>query len=187
MSDLPTAEQLIEGLRLRPHPEGGYLREAYKSPVTIPESALPPECAGARAAGTAIYFLLREGDKSRLHRLRFDEVWHFYLGGPLCLVIISPEGSAGHFMLGQDLNAGQELQRVVPAGCWFGAYPLPDSAYSLVGCTVAPGFAYEDFRLGNREELVGSVNDIVRIMPRAARDGALAHRYHPLGLGHLLV
>ena len=170
MSVLPTAEQLIEGLRLRPHPEGGYFRETYISPVTIPESALPSECAGARAAGTAIYFLLREGDKSRLHRLRFDEVWHFYLGGPLCLVIISPEGSAEHFMLGQDLNAGQELQRAVPAGCWFGAYPLPNSAYSLVGCTVAPGFAYEDFRLGNREELVGCFPHLRELITELTED-----------------
>ncbi len=155
MTNLATSDELIDRLHLQPHPEGGYFRETYKSAVTIPESALPPECAGARAAGTAIYFLLRQGDKSHLHRLRFDEVWHFYLGGPLCLVVITAEGDAERFTLGQDLKSGQELQRAVPAGCWFGAYPLPGSAYSLVGCTVAPGFAYEDFRLGNREELVG--------------------------------
>lgn len=154
MTNLPTADELIDRLHLQRHPEGGYFREMYRSPVTIPESALPPGAAGARAAGTAIYFLLREGEKSRLHRLRFDEVWHYYLGGPLRLVAISPDGVAEHFTLGQDLGAGQELQRVVPAGRWFGAYPLPGAPYSLVGCTVAPGFAFEDFTLGSREELI---------------------------------
>jgi len=152
MTNLPTAEQLIHQLGLQPHPEGGYFRETYKSPVILPESALPG-CTGGRSAGTAIYFLLRKGDKSRLHRLRFEEVWHFYLGGPLHLVVISHGGKVEQFTLGQDLEAGQELQHVVPAGHWFGAYPLPESPYSLVGCTVAPGFAFEDFGLGERNEL----------------------------------
>ncbi|RPJ59895.1 MAG: cupin domain-containing protein [Acidobacteria bacterium] len=165
-----TAEQLIQLLGLQPHPEGGYFRETYKSSVTVPESALPAGCAGCRSAGTAIYFLLRQGDKSHLHRLRFDEVWHFYLGGPLCLVVISPEGMAERFTLGQDLNAGQELQRVVPAGHWFGAYPLPGSAYSLVGCTVAPGFAYEDFRLGKRDELTACFPDLGELITELTQD-----------------
>ncbi len=154
MTNLPTADDLIHHLGLQPHPEGGYFRETYKSPVAIPESALPAGSAGARPAATAIYFLLREGDKSRLHRLRFDEVWHFYLGGPLRLVVLSHDGKVEQFILGQDLKAGQELQRVVPAGRWFGACPMPGSVYSLVGCTVAPGFAFEDFTLGDRDGLV---------------------------------
>jgi predicted cupin superfamily sugar epimerase len=154
MAHLPTADELIKRLGLQPHPEGGYFRETYKSAVTILESGLPAGCASDRAAATAIYFLLRQGEKSLLHRLRFDEVWHFYLGGPLSLVVISPEGNAEHFTLGQDLNAGQELQRAVPAGRWFGAYPLPGSPYSLVGCTVAPAFAFEDFTLGRRAGLI---------------------------------
>lgn len=156
MTHLPSAQEIIDQLHLQPHPEGGYYRETYKSPVTISASALPAGCPSARPAGTAIYFLLRHGDKSRLHRLRFDEVWHFYLGGPLRLVVISPEGKAEQVKLGQDLSAGQELQRVVPAGCWFGAYPLPGSMYSLVGCTVAPGFSFEDFKLGEQGELTES-------------------------------
>ncbi|RPI26774.1 MAG: cupin domain-containing protein [Acidobacteria bacterium] len=154
MSDLPSAEELFARLGLEPHPEGGYYREMYRSSVTIPVAGLAPGSAGTRAAGTAIYFLLRQGEKSRLHRLRFDEIWHFYLGGPLRLVSIFPTGLAESFTIGRDLAAGQELLRVVPAGCWFGAYPLPESPYSLVGCTVAPGFAFEDFELGERDELV---------------------------------
>lgn len=154
MTTLPTATQVIERLGLRPHPEGGYFRETYRSAVTLPESALPGEGRGDRAAATVIYFLLQESDKSRLHRLRFDEVWHFYLGGPLRLVIISPEGNVEELCLGQDLSAGQQLQKAVPGAHWFGACPLPGSAYSLVGCTVAPGFSYEDLELGERKRLI---------------------------------
>jgi len=154
MTNPLTADELIDHLALQPHPEGGYFRETYKSAVTIPGSVLPSGSSGDRAAATAIYFLLRQGEKSRLHRLRFDEVWHFYLGGPLRLVVISPEGKVDQFDLGQDLSVGQELQQVAPAGHWFGAYPLPGAPYSLVGCTVAPGFAFEDFGLGDRDELI---------------------------------
>ncbi|MFB3906744.1 MAG: cupin domain-containing protein [Acidobacteriota bacterium] len=170
MTCLPTAQHLIDLFQLQPHPEGGYFRETYKSLVTIPAAALPGGGAGSRAAGTAIYFMLRQGQKSRLHRLRFDEVWHFYLGGPLCLVVIGIDGKAGRFTLGQDLSAGQELQRVVPAGHWFGAYPLPGSPYSLVGCTVAPGFAFEDFSLGNREELIACFPHLRRLISELTED-----------------
>jgi len=137
---------------LQPHPEGGHYRETYRS--SVPVAVAGAEVTDMRPAGTAIYFLLCQGDKSRLHRLRFDEIWHFYLGGPLRLVVISESGQEESFTLGSNLVAGHKLQHVVPAGSWFGAYPLPGSAYSLVGCTVAPGFAFQDFTLGEHEKLL---------------------------------
>lgn len=144
---------LIELHSLKPHPEGGYFRETYRSAGEIPTEHLP-EHGGARNHSTAIYFLLPEGTKSVLHRIKSDEVWHFYLGGPLTLIQIAPDGTVEEVVLGQDVQAGQKVQHVVPAGYWFGAYPCAGSAYSFVGCTVAPGFDFADFEMGNRDELL---------------------------------
>ena len=90
---------------------------------------------------------------SRLHRIRSDEIWHFYLGGPLRLAMIHPDGKTDEIILGQDIAAGQTLQYVVPAGVWFGATPCAETDFSFVGCTVAPGFDFADFEMGKRESL----------------------------------
>lgn len=153
------AETLIAHLNLAPHPEGGFYRRTYSSPGNIPQAALPCGFRGARAFSTAILFLLRKGDYSRLHRIRQDELWHFYLGGPLRLALLEAKGSkaeAQEVLLGQNPLAGQRQQFAVPGGSWFGATPCPGSAFSLVGCTVAPGFDFADLELGSREKLLAA-------------------------------
>ncbi len=142
------AEELIRRLRLEPHPEGGFFRETYRShlPVTTPH--------GERAASTAIYFLLREGELSRLHRIKSDELWHFHAGGPLTVAALLPDGSVRRSVLGPDPAAGQAFQLTVPAGSWFGARPEPGAGFTLAGCTVAPGFDFADFELADRAELL---------------------------------
>jgi uncharacterized protein len=148
-----SAEGLVQMFGLKKHPEGGYFRECYRSAEILSRQALPSRFKGDRSISTSIYFLLPAGVVSRLHRLVSDEVWHFYLGGPLELVQISPQGKMENVILGQDLAAGQLVQHVVPAGYWFGARPADSSPYSFVGCTVAPGFDFADFELADIEEL----------------------------------
>ena len=144
----------IEELALEPHPEGGYFRQTYKSEMMLPKAALPAGFAGARAASTAIYFLLEGENFSALHRLRSDEVWHFYAGSALIVHEISADGEYSRFLLGDDPGAGQVLQAVVRAGSWFGASLASPNTFALVGCTVAPGFDFEDFEMARREELL---------------------------------
>lgn len=160
------APELVRHFGMSPHPEGGFYRETYRSAGSIPAEALPSAFSGARSYSTAILFLLRQGDVSRLHRIRQDELWHFYLGDPLRLVMISPEGRPEEVVLGQDVTRGQHLQWAVPAGYWFGAAPAPESAFSLIGCTVAPGFDFADFELGEREALLRLFPDARELVER---------------------
>jgi predicted cupin superfamily sugar epimerase len=149
-----TVANLVGLCEMQPHPEGGYFRETYRSQGAIFSSSDQSKFQGERTFSTGIYFLLPSGSKSRLHRITSDEMWHFYLGGPMTLVQISPEGEMTKVILGQDLMAGQRVQYTVPAGCWFGGYPNPGTDYSFVGCTVSPGFEFQDFEMGNRNELL---------------------------------
>ena len=151
-AEIVSSEALVEHFGMMPHPEGGFYSETYRSHEHIAAEALPA-FGGERAFSTAILFLLRQGDYSHLHRIRQDELWHFYLGGPLRLVLLSPEGQASEVMLGSEVLSGQQVQFAVPAGYWFGATPAQGTAFSLVGCTVAPGFDFADFTLARREEL----------------------------------
>ncbi len=147
------ARRWIEKLRLEAHPEGGYFQQTYKSALMLPQAALPAGFAGARAASTAIYFLLERKNFSAFHRLRSDEVWHFYAGESLLVHVIEPDGSYSAIALGRDLEAGQVLQAVVRAGCWFASHVTDWKSFALVGCTVAPGFDFADFEMAKREEL----------------------------------
>lgn len=149
-----TPQDLIKLYNLEPHPEGGYFRETYRAKGATTKNALPKNFKGDRNYSTAIYFLLPEGAQSKLHRLQSDEVFHFYLGGPLTVVQIFPDGKVEKTVMGADVTGGHKLQHVVPAGCWFGAYPNPGSRFSFIGTTVAPGFDFQDFELGNRSELL---------------------------------
>lgn len=151
---MPTVDQLVKQFQLVPHPEGGYYRETYRSSEKIPQETLPKCFNGDRNYSTAIYFLIPKGKFSSLHRIQADEAWHFYLGGPITIVQISPEGKVEEVVMGQDVVNGQKVQHVVPAGYWFGAYLNPGSEYSFVGCTVAPGFDFADFEIGNRAALL---------------------------------
>lgn len=144
----------IEKLGLSPHPEGGCFRQTYRAETEIAREALPAGFAGARAASTGIYFLLDGESFSALHRLRSDEMWHFYAGGALVVSVIDGLGRYSEIMLGSDAEAGEVFQAVVKAGCWFGARMRDAGAFALVGCTVAPGFEFADFEMASREELV---------------------------------
>lgn len=149
-----SASALIQHLQLLPHPEGGYYKESYRSNESIAAAALPDRFTGDRSVCTAIYFLLEAGHFSALHRIASDECWHFYAGDPLWVHVIRPDGIWETIVLGNDPGAGQLFQFVVPAGCWFGSEPAPGSAFSLVGCTVAPGFDFADFEMANAASLI---------------------------------
>jgi len=148
------AEAWIKELDLEPHPEGGFYRETYRAEEILPASALPSRYAGRRSFSTAIYFLLRSGEVSKLHRLRSDEVWHFYKGNPLRLHILSPGGRYSSPVLGRRPGCGERFQCVVPRGAWFGAEVIGRGSFSLIGCTIAPGFEFADFELGGRAGLI---------------------------------
>jgi predicted cupin superfamily sugar epimerase len=156
MQNLPVFswEDLISLYNLQPHPEGGFFKETYRDARIIPAHSLPEGFSGERNFSTAIYFLIPAGNKSSLHRIKSDEVWHFYLGDSLVLVQISPQGDVKKTILGQNVKNDQVVQHVVPAGDWFGAYPNLNSEFSFVGCTVAPGFNFSDFELGKKDELL---------------------------------
>ena len=148
------ASYWIRRLRLEPHPEGGYFRQTYRSALTITREALPAGFGGARSASTAIYFVLEGKNFSAFHRLRSDEMWHFYIGAQVSVHVIEPSGRSSSILLGNDLEAGEVLQAVVPAGCWFASHMADWKSFAVVGCTVAPGFDFEDFEMGERAELV---------------------------------
>jgi predicted cupin superfamily sugar epimerase len=142
-------QTLINKLGLAPHPEGGFYRETFRSPMRL--GGLP--VGGPRNASTAIYYLLPAGTFSALHRVRgADEVWHFYRGDALEVHLLSDDGEHTVRRLGADLEAGEVPQVVVPAGVWQAAIPL-GASYSLCGCTVAPGFEFADFDMPSRGEL----------------------------------
>jgi predicted cupin superfamily sugar epimerase len=145
---------LVEHLKLMPHPEGGYFRETYRGTDRIAASGLPGRFGGERAVSTAIYYLLETGQCSRLHRIKSDEVWHFYAGDPLTVVEITAAGTLQATRLGADFTAGEVFQHIVPAGHWFGATLAEAGRFALVGCTVAPGFDFADFELADRAALL---------------------------------
>lgn len=145
---------LIDRLQMERHPEGGWFRETYRSGEAISAGALPKWFKGGRAFSTAIYFLLEKGDVSALHRIKSDELWHFYSGTSLAIHVFGPGGGYRLMQLGADLDKGENYQVVVEVGCWFGAEVTGDGDYALVGCTVAPGFDFRDFELGKRQELL---------------------------------
>lgn len=136
---------VIRLLQLQPHPiEGGFFRETYRSAGSV----------GDRSVGTAIYYLLSPGSVSEMHRLPGDEVFHFYLGDPVEMLQLHPDGTATTLTLGSDLLAGQVPQAVVLGGVWQGSRPLPGPhGFSLLGATMAPGFDYTDYTTGKRDEL----------------------------------
>ncbi len=150
---MQNAADYIRFYQLRPHPEGGWYGETYRSNGLIPETALPAGFSGARPYSTAIYFLLEAGNFSAFHRIRSDECWHFYAGDPLEIFILHPHGQLQLIRLGPDVVQAEQFQFVVPAHCWFASRPAPGSRYSFVGCTVAPGFDFRDFELAGADAL----------------------------------
>jgi len=144
----------IDTLGLEEHPEGGYYRETYRASLRIPAEDLPGCFGGTRNACTGIYYLLDAGQFGALHRLCSDEMWHFYAGDPLMIHVIDSSGAHSSLRLGSKPERGEVLQCVVSGGAWFGACLEEEARYALAGCTVSPGFDFQDFEQAKRSELI---------------------------------
>lgn len=168
---MPTADDLIRLLGLQPHPkEGGYFRETYRADESLAADALAARYGNSRAVGTAIYYLLTPTTYSALHRLRSDEVFHFYLGGPVRMLQLLPDGTGRTVILGPDVAAGQQVQVVVQRGVWQGSRLEPGCEFALLGCTVAPGFDYADYEAGMRDELIAQYPQFAEMIRRLTPD-----------------
>ena len=159
----------VSHLGLASHPEGGYFREVYRSAELVASAHLPDRFPGARNFATSIYYLLEAGDFSTFHRIKSDETWHFYAGGPLELHMVQGE-SHSIVIIGNRPDRGELLQYTVPHGVWFASRPLAGTSYSLLGCTVSPGFDFGDFEMGTpdqvlseRRDLLGSLSSLFRL------------------------
>lgn len=151
----PSARDLIATLELEPLGfEGGYYIETYRSASTLTAEAA--QRSGPRSAGTAIYYMLTPESRSLMHRLATDEVYHFYLGDPVDLLVLHPDGTAEQVRLGPDVMRGESLQHLVPAGTWQGSRLVTGGEYALMGTTMCPGFDLADFELGRRRDLVSA-------------------------------
>ena len=149
-----TASYYVDTLHLKPHPEGGFYREIYRS-----------------ASSTAIYFLL-EGDRfSAFHRIPSDELWHFYSGHPLIVHVIDPTGQYSEILLGSDPTQDEVFQAMVPAGHWFAASLKNPDTFALVGCTVAPPFEFATFEIAARRELAAEFPQHRNVIESLTRDG----------------
>ena len=168
---MPPASYWVEKYNMQPHPEGGYFTETYRAAETISHEALPTRFSGPRRFSTAIYFLLESHHVSALHRIQADEVWHFYAGGPLNVYVITPEGTLEIIRLGSNPEAGEVFQAVVPAGCWFGSRPAEGTDYSLVGCTVAPGFDFADFEMADRTTMLNEFPELEEVVRELTKEG----------------
>jgi len=142
------AQAIIDKLKLIPHPEGGFYKETYRSDYTIVN-----ENQQSRTVSTAIYYLLENEDKSLFHRIQSDELWFFHLGQPLEIIVIQ-DGHLVTFILGNDVKKDEGPQVRIPANTWFAARVKNAKGFSLVSCTVSPGFDFADFKLAKREDLV---------------------------------
>lgn len=148
------AEYWIDKLELIKHPEGGYYRETYRSEQLISPPSLDSIYSGNRNSCTAIYYLLSGQDFSAFHRLRSDEIFHFYSGSPLLVYLINEQGDFFTKKLGTQGEERDNFQLVIPHGCWFASEVSVSNSYSLIGCTVSPGFDFNDFELGTRDQLM---------------------------------
>ncbi len=147
-----TAAGIKELLHLEAHPvEGGYFRRTYTSNLTVEIERGPG--SATRAMGTAIYYLLEPWTFSEIHALSSDELFHFYLGDPVEMLQLWPDGSSRVVTLGPDLAAGQHVQLLVPGGVWQGTRLVGDGQVALMGCSVVPGFDFADYTQGNYTEL----------------------------------
>ena len=164
-----TARYYIDHLQLKPHPEGGFYKETYRSAGIIAAGCLPKDIKDDRSFSTAIYFLLQESDFSAFHRIKSDECWHFYEGGTLLIHVLEQNGNYSCTRLGRNIQEGEVLQFVVPAGAWFASEPAPSTFFALVGCTVAPGFDFADFEMAKKESLLKQFPDPKSLVERLCR------------------
>ena len=158
-------EKIIKTLGLEPHPEGGYFKETYRSDILISKEGLKNVYSGSRCVSTAAYFLLtKEQPKSFLHQLKSEEIFHLYDGGSLDILLLYPNGDGTIQTLGRDLEKGEKPQVLIPKGAWFGALLNKEAQYALIGCTVAPGFEFEDFTLEVPKDLKSKYSDFSKMI-----------------------
>lgn len=155
-----TAQELIETLKLSKHVEGGAFRETYRSNQVLYPEGYP----GVRAVNTAIYFLLQYGEFSAFHKILSDELWHHYTGDTLHIYEITAEGILKVHKLGKNLTEGEQFQVLIPGGSWFASRCEVAGGFGLAGCTVSPGFDFEDFVLADRASLSEEYPDFKEII-----------------------
>ena len=169
---MPTVEELIEHLELDPLPiEGGLYRQTYVASDEIDAEALPSRYSHAKSLCSAIYYLLTDQPDSfsALHRLPTDEIWHFYLGDPVEMLLLHPEGRSERVILGQDLISGHHVQFVAPAGSWMGARVMEGGRFALMGTTMAPGYDDQDYEGGDAAELERQYPDRAKLIRQLRR------------------
>lgn len=149
----PKTQEIINALDLSPHPEGGYYKETYRSEMNV-----ETEDGKSRSAATGIYFLLTKEICTSWHHVSSDELWHFYKGDPLVLEIINEQGKFSKRLLNDELTRKGQFQQLIPKNCWQRAYSTGE--YTLVGCTVSPGFEFEDFEMIEEAELAEQFSEI---------------------------
>lgn len=151
---MKNVQLLIDKLGLLPHPEGGYFKETYRSSSKISQECLGNDFEGSRNYATGIYYLLESGDYSAFHKIKQDEMWHFYQGDAIELVTINKDGVLNVIYIGSDIANNEQLQYVVSKNVWFAARVRKEHTYALAGCTVSPGFDFRDFELGSYDQLI---------------------------------
>ncbi len=163
--------KIIQSLNLQPHPEGGYYKETYRSKGHVDSDSLPQNIDGDRNYSTSIYYLLCSNDFSVFHRIKQDEVWHFYKGSSITIHMLTKTGAYKKQVVGNNISKEEQPQFVVEAGDWFAVTVNESDTYSLLGCTVSPGFDFADFELANKEEMLdqypnykGVINKLCKII-----------------------
>ncbi len=169
---MKTAEYWIQALSLQPHPEGGHYRETYRSNEKVPAASLPSRFTEDHTFSTAIYFLLRGNTFSAFHKIKQDEMWHFYDGEPLTIHSIAPDATYATHTLGLDLEKGEAPQITIPAGHYFAAAVNKKDSFTLTGCTVAPGFEFADFIMPNKNELLEMFPKHAQVITQFTREAA---------------
>lgn len=158
----------IKYLDLKPHPEGGYYKETYRSDGIIPATALT-KILSERVYSTAIYYLLEQRAFSAFHRIKSDECWHYYAGDTLLIHVFHNDGVYDCIQLGSAIDKGETLQYVVPANTWFSAECAPKGRFILTGCTVAPGFDFADFEMADKHQLLKQFPSHQQIIKRLCK------------------
>jgi hypothetical protein len=161
----------IKNLRLLKHPEGGWFKEVYRSGELVEEQALPQRFTSERNFSTSIYYLLETMNKSHFHRIKSDELWHFYTGNSAIEILLIVNGKIKKLKLGPNFEKGELFQVAVPKNTWFAAHLINAEGYALVGCTVSPGFSFEDFELAQRRSLLKKYPSLKKFIIQFTKSG----------------
>ena len=163
------AQKYIEKFQLKPHSEGGYYKEIYRAGDMILPENLPKRYKSSRNFSTSIYFLLEGNQVSHFHRLKSDEQWHYYDGSSIILYVIGESGNLSKILLGRNIEDGESIQTVIKQNSWFAAELSDKTSFALIGCTVAPGFDFNDFELGKRDKLIDAFPQLRELIFRLTK------------------